>query len=143
MRRRPPRSTRTDTLFPYATLFRSAAAKPGDRIFVSGTVGDGALGLMAARGELADLDSVHADALAARYHLPTPRTALGPRLVGLANACLDLSDGLPGDLAHVCPASGVAARVDADRVPLSAGGRAAVAAAPALSPGGVGREGGR
>src|SRR3546814_4958984 len=80
MRRRPPRSTRTDTLFPYATLFRSAAAKPGDRIFVSGTVGDGVLGLMVARGELADLDSVHADALAARFHLPTPRTALGPRL---------------------------------------------------------------
>src|SRR3546814_17717854 len=94
---------------------RRAAAKPGDRIFVSGTVGDGALGLMAARGELADLDSVHADALAARYPLPTPRTALGPPLVGLANACLDLSAGLPGALAHVCAASGVGARAGADR----------------------------
>lgn len=119
---------------PAGRALRRGAARPGDAIVVSGALGDGALGLKAARGELAGLDRGHVAALAARYRLPTPRTALGPRLLGLARACLDLSDGLPGDLAHVCAASGVGAVVEAERVPLSAAGAAAVAALPALWP---------
>ncbi len=114
---------------------RRSGAQPGDRIYVSGTLGDGALGLLAARGELnGRLADEHVAALAARYHLPRPRLALGQGLTGLAHAAMDISDGLPGDLGHICTESRVAARVDADRVPLSAAGRAAVAAAPALWP---------
>jgi thiamine-monophosphate kinase len=108
-------------------VLRRSGARPGDAVFVSGTLGDGALGLKAARGELAGLAPEHVEALASRYHLPAPRVALGRRLVGLASAAIDISDGLPGDLGHICRASGVAARVEAAKVPLSDAGRAAVA----------------
>jgi thiamine-monophosphate kinase len=113
-------------------VLRRSGARPGDAVFVSGALGDGALGLKAARGELGGLAPEHVEALAARYRLPLPRVALGRRLVGLASAAIDLSDGLPGDLGHVCRASGVGARVEAAKVPLSQAGRAAVVHDPAL-----------
>ena len=106
--------------------------RPGDRLFVTGTVGDGALGLVAARGELADIDPADAKALAERYHLPEPRVALARRLRGVAHAAIDLSDGLPGDAAHLCRASGVAARIEAERLPLSPSAQKAIAARPDL-----------
>lgn len=113
---------------------RRSGARVGDRIFVSGTLGDGALGLLAARGDLSQLGSGHRDALAARYHLPMPRLDLGHSLVGLATAAMDVSDGLPGDLAHICRASAVGARIQADRVPMSDAALAALAVYPALRP---------
>ncbi|MGP1396136.1 MAG: thiamine-phosphate kinase [Inquilinaceae bacterium] len=115
------------------SLKRSGACI-GDRIFVSGTLGDGALGLLAARGDLPRLGSDHREALAARYHLPTPRLDLGRRLVGLATAAMDVSDGLSGDLAHICRASAVGARIRADHVPMSDAALAAIAVDPALHP---------
>ncbi len=119
------------TVAPARLLTRSGAA-PGDRVCVSGTLGDGALGLVAARDGIAGLDAAAADALAQRYHRPTPRVELGQRLAGIASACADLSDGLVGDLGHICAASGVAARLAAARLPLSAPARAAIACDPAL-----------
>jgi len=77
-------------------------AQPGDLVYVSGTIGDSALGLRALRGTLAGLASDERDFLADRYHLPRPRLALGQRLVGIAHAMLDVSDGLVGDLNHLC-----------------------------------------
>ncbi len=99
-------------------------ARPGDRLFVSGTVGDGWLGLMAARGKLAGIDAAHVATLAARYRLPEPRLALTPALLAHARAAADVSDGLIADVANIAQASGVAATVVLDRLPLSDGARA-------------------
>jgi thiamine-monophosphate kinase len=101
------------------TAVRRSGARPGDIIYVSGTIGDGALGLLAATGRLVGLDPVERDYLADRYRLPRPRVTLGPALVGLASAMMDISDGLVGDLDHLAAASGVAAVIEAASVPLS------------------------
>jgi len=108
------------TVLPGAAIRRSGASA-GDGIWVSGTIGDGALGLLAARGELADPTGFLTD----RYRLPQPRLQLGRRLAGIATTGMDVSDGLVQDLGHICRASGVAAEIDAAAVPLSAPARAA------------------
>jgi thiamine-monophosphate kinase len=95
-------------------LLRSGA-RPGDDLYVSGTLGDARLALQALRGEV----TVPAPVLAAareRLDRPTPRVALGLALRGLATSAIDISDGLLGDLGHVLQASGVGATVDADAV---------------------------
>ena len=97
---------------PGAALLRSGA-RPGDELWVTGTIGDGVLGLYAARGELPDPDGY----LQSRYDLPTPR--LGIPITGWARAAMDVSDGLFQDLGHICRASEVAATVEAARIPLS------------------------
>jgi len=104
-------------------LLRSQA-QLGDTIWVSGTIGDGFLGLAAARGALTGLDQADVATLADRYHLPRPRTTLGPALIGVAHAAMDVSDGLVQDLGHICRASAVAAVIEAERVPLSAAAQA-------------------
>lgn len=96
-----------------------AGARPGDGIWVTGTIGDGALGLAVARGRLSD-PTGH---LLARYRLPVPRVGL--RICGIASAGMDVSDGLVQDLGHLCRASGLEAEIDAARVPLSGPARAA------------------
>lgn len=117
---------------PKGAMLRRASARPGDDLYVSGTLGDGALGLRAARGDLAGLAPEAIRTLALRYHLPQPRLALGRALIGIARAAMDLSDGLPGDLPHICAASGVAAEVELARLPLSDATRAAIAGDPTL-----------
>lgn len=113
---------------------RRSGTKPGDLVFVSGTIGDAALGLAARRGGLEALPGKLREQVIARYHLPRPRVELGMRLRRLARAALDISDGLMGDLDHVCAASGVGAVVEWPRVPLSEAARRAVEAEPALVP---------
>ena len=108
-----------------ACLTRAGAGE-GDDIYVSGTVGDATLGLRAVRGGLADLTTEDHAALAARFRLPEPRLALGAALVGIATCAIDVSDGLVADLGHICAESGVAARIGADAVPLSAAARRAI-----------------
>lgn len=112
-------------------LVRSGA-RPGDLIYVSGTIGDGALGLLALTGRLSDLAEADRMALAERYRLPRPRLALGRALVerALATAALDVSDGLIGDLAHITETSGVGARLEAEAVPLSPAARRSLEADP-------------
>jgi thiamine-monophosphate kinase len=83
------------------------------------TLGDAALGLLVANGEFAGLSSEDAAYLLDRYHLPQPRLSLGRGLVGLAHAAMDLSDGLIGDLGHICRASGLGAEVSLEAMPLS------------------------
>jgi thiamine-monophosphate kinase len=89
-------------------------ATAGDGIWVTGTIGDGALGLRVALGEIADPTGHLLD----RYRLPRPR--IGLAIGGIASAGMDVSDGLIQDLGHICRMSGVAAAVVADLVPLSA-----------------------
>jgi thiamine-monophosphate kinase len=108
-------------------MLRRGGAHAGDTVFVTGTIGDAALGLKVLRGKLAHLDTKAANFLVDRYRLPRPRVTLGPRLVGLASAALDVSDGLLADLRHLCEASELAAVIEAPRVPLSTAVRAALA----------------
>lgn len=119
---------------PEGQAIRRSGASPGDRVWVSGAIGDGVLGLFAAREQIPGLSVVDTDYLAGRYQLPTPRNALGELLRGIATAAADISDGLIGDLRHICSASGVGARIDADRVPLSPAATAAIANDPGLRP---------
>ena len=94
-------------------------ARTGDRIYVSGTVGDAALGVLAAKGRDLGLAPADRDFLVGRFRLPQPRLNLGARLVGLASSMMDISDGLVADLGHLSKVSGVAAIIEAERLPLS------------------------
>jgi thiamine-monophosphate kinase len=106
---------------------RRKGAQPGDRVWVSGTIGDAFLGLQVLRGEHPKLAPEHREALASRFRLPEPRCQLGPALIGIARAMIDVSDGLVADLGHICETSGVGATVALPRVPLSAAAQALVA----------------
>jgi thiamine-monophosphate kinase len=105
---------------------RRDRARAGDDIWVSGTLGDaaGALALLGlGDGGAAPEIDIDADArsfLRSRLDRPLPRVALGRRLAGIATACIDISDGLLADLAHIADASGVGAVVDIERLPASA-----------------------
>lgn len=99
-------------------LLRSGA-RPGDDVWVSGTIGDAVLGLDIAAGRLGGPDT-----LRTRYDNPEPRLALGEGLRGLASAAIDVSDGLVADAAHIAETSAVALRLEADAVPLSDATRA-------------------
>jgi thiamine-monophosphate kinase len=105
---------------PQGQALRRNGARAGDVIAVTGTLGDGALGLWAARQLYSGAEST-ADlrALAARYHLPQPRLAAGQALRGVASAAMDISDGLVQDLGHICRASGVRAEIFASALPMS------------------------
>jgi thiamine-monophosphate kinase len=115
-------------------LLRSAA-RAGDVVMVSGTLGDGALGLDVQRREIAGLPAVARDFLIDRYRLPQPRLALGQALAvgGVARAGMDISDGLLADLGHICDTSSVGAVLRWSDLPLSPAARTVLSAAPELS----------
>jgi thiamine-monophosphate kinase len=95
---------------------RRDAARPGDDVWISGTLGDARLALAGYSGELA-LAPADLELAGRRMHAPTPRVALGRALAPLACAALDISDGLVGDIGHILAASGVGATLDADALP--------------------------
>lgn len=105
---------------------KRSGASPGDAVFVSGTIGDGMLGLKSATGELDGLEPDHRAFLEDRYRMPQPRLTLGRTLAGIASAAIDVSDGLVADLAHICQASGAGAVIEAPSVPLSPAAKAVV-----------------
>lgn len=97
---------------------RRDAARVGDDIWISGTLGDARLALAGYRKEIA-LDPEAQTQAALRMHMPTPRVALGLALASgpVAHAALDISDGLVGDLGHILAASDVGAMLDVDALP--------------------------
>lgn len=117
---------------PQGTMVHRSGARAGDRIIVSGTIGDAALGLVlrqdASRAGRWGLTEAQRSELIQRYLLPLPRNALAEALRLHASAAMDVSDGLVGDLAKLCNASGVTAEVTIDQVPLSDAGAHVLAA---------------
>jgi thiamine-monophosphate kinase len=117
---------------PRGQTVRRGGAKPGDSLYVGGTIGDAALGLKLRRGD-ADaaawpIQDADRQWLTHRYLRPQPRTALAPVLLAHATAAMDISDGLAIDCGRLCAASGVGARVEASAVPLSPAAAGVVAA---------------
>jgi thiamine-monophosphate kinase len=108
-----------------------SGANSGELIYVSGTLGDAALGVLAAKGQDLGVGAAERAFLIDRYRLPQPRLNLGARLAGIASAMMDISDGLVADLGHLCDASALAGVVEAARVPLSPATQAALARDPA------------
>ena len=104
---------------PAGKALTRAGARAGDRIFVSGTLGDAGGGLEIALGRCPARPAASARALVTRLRRPEPRLRLGVALRDIAGAAIDVSDGLCQDLGHILAASGVGARVDASLVPLS------------------------
>jgi len=103
---------------PPRQALRRDAARPGEDIWVSGTLGDARLALGDCRGEWL-LPEPDFTLIRPRMEMPTPRVALGLALRGVAHAALDISDGLIGDLGHILERSSVGAIVDVDALPRS------------------------
>jgi thiamine-monophosphate kinase len=104
---------------PFGTMTLRNGAKPGDIVFVTGTIGDAAAGLSFLKTQSNESFSKDANALIGRYHLPQPRVAIGQKLRGIANSALDISDGLIGDMQHIADTSSVQIVLYADRIPVS------------------------
>jgi len=117
---------------PEGTMVRRAGAMPGDRVFVSGTIGDAALGVMVRGGKSWKLSEAQRKHLLSRYLLPQPRNALAETVRTHANAAMDISDGLVGDFAKLCRVSGVSADIEVARIPVSDAAKAVITSDPAI-----------
>ena len=107
---------------PSDRMVHRSGARPGDRVLVTGTIGDAALGLAVLKGgkvHAAVNDIAARDFLIGRYRVPQPRTALAAIVREHASAAMDVSDGLAGDLTKLCGVSGVSAVIDVPSIPLS------------------------
>lgn len=112
---------------------RRSAARAGETVYVSGTIGDGTLGLMILDGRI-EADDAAAAFLVERYRLPEPRLGLGAALRGIAGGCADVSDGVVADLGHICSASGLGAEISIEKVPLSDAARTVLGLHSGLRP---------
>ncbi|SFN37576.1 thiamine-monophosphate kinase [Izhakiella capsodis] len=107
-------------LIPTGKALKRSGARPGDWIFVTGTLGDSAAGLALLQHQHCCNESVSRDALIKRHLRPIPRILQGQALRGLASAAIDVSDGLLADLDHILKASDCGASLNLDALPLSA-----------------------
>lgn len=105
-------------LVPPDQAIKRSGAKPGDKIYVSGTLGDAALGLRVVRGEC-ELPDYAKEKVLQALHRPSPQIKLGILLRGLGTSAIDVSDGLLADLGHILEASKVGAEIIANEIPLS------------------------
>lgn len=111
-------------------MVRRGTARPGDRLLVSGVIGDGGLGLLAAQGELAQLSDTDRTRLFKAYRVPEPRLDLRAALLAHARAAADVSDGLLADAGHIGEASGTGVSIRLERLPLSEAASAWLALQP-------------
>lgn len=116
---------------PKGSFLKRSGAKPGDDIYVTGTIGDAALGLAILKGAI-DAPKRARAYLIDRYRLPQPRLGVGLGLLKLAHACLDISDGLVADLGHICDTSHLGAEIEVEAIPLSPAARVALEQHPRL-----------
>jgi thiamine-monophosphate kinase len=107
---------------PQGRAVSRAGARVGDVLYVTGPIGDGGLGLLAAKGELVGVSADAVTRLADRYRLPAPRTDIAAAVLAVASAAADVSDGLLADAGRIADASGVSIALELERVPLSAEG---------------------
>ena len=114
------------------TALTRAGAKNGDWVYVTGTLGDSALGLDILRGVKA-VNTEDKEYLINRHYYPTPRVLAGQALRTLATSAIDLSDGLVSDIQHVLKASKVGAIIDVSQIPLSSSIKANLSREEALS----------
>lgn len=121
---------------PSGLMVKRSGASPGERVYVSGTIGDAALGLRLrvdpGLAQCLGLNTAQRDYLLSRYHRPEPRTALAEILLHQASAAMDVSDGLIGDFEKLCGASSVGGVIKANSVPFSVAGKAALEKDPEL-----------
>ncbi|MDX2220891.1 MAG: thiamine-phosphate kinase [Burkholderiales bacterium] len=103
---------------PHGAALRRDGARAGDEVWVSGTLGDAALGLASMQGRVV-VDGAHRVFALDRLEQPTPRLALGMALRGLATSAIDISDGLLADLGHICERSSLSANIRNADLPLS------------------------
>ena len=112
-------TVQVQALLPRGQGLQRKGARAGDRLYVTGTPGDAALGLAIEQGAI-EVPALHRDYLLQRLRQPEPRLAAGRSLLDYASAAIDVSDGLLTDLGHLCRASGVGVRVEIDALPQSA-----------------------
>ncbi len=117
---------------PRGGAMRRSGGRAGDWLAVTGTLGDAGAGLVLRRAPPGAADRAALAELVRRFEYPEPRVRFGGLARGVAHAAMDLSDGLCGDLPKLAAASGLAAHVEALRLPLSPALRAAAAPAQAL-----------
>jgi thiamine-monophosphate kinase len=102
-------------LLPKGHALKRSAAKPGDVVCVTGLLGDAGLGLKIKQGYICN----NPDKAVLRFNQPDPQVTIGRALLGIANACIDISDGLCGDLGHILHQSRVGAQLNWDAMPFS------------------------
>lgn len=113
-------------------MLRRSHARPGDYLYVTGTIGDAALWLHMQSNAEGMVEAPDMKALHQRYLVPQPRVAFGEKLAGIVNACMDISDGLVQDAGHLAAASSVSCVIEGAAVPLSIAAKKAISHSPQL-----------
>ncbi len=116
---------------PAGRMVRRSGAQPDDVVVVTGTIGDATLGLAVLKQGSSAANVAAQQALVQRYRVPQPRVAVAAAVRDHANAAMDVSDGLAGDLAKLCKASGVSAQIELEKIPVSPQARALLGAGAA------------